>query len=139
MRRSPRLALGLLLGAALLSTACATTRSGVMGPLSSDEPLVTLVVTKDKSLIQDHCRGAVAVGPILGCQVTRVTTQPDGQAVKVIKIVRYTDALPSAVAFEIDLHELCHAAATLQSVADPCHKDNHGFLQAGPRAVMQRR
>jgi hypothetical protein len=138
MRRSLRAALRVSVAAALVA-GCATTRSGTMGPLPNAESLVTLVVTKDKALIPDHCRGAHAIGPILGCQVTRATTLPDGQTVKVIKIVRYADALPSEVAFEIDLHELCHAAATLQSVADPCHHGNDGFLQATPRAIMRRR
>jgi hypothetical protein len=119
----------LLPGVALVG--CATTRSGAMGLLPNQERLVTLVVTEDKALIQDHCRGALAVGPILGCQVTRDTVLPDGNQVRLIKIVRYTDWLPSAMAFEIDLHELCHAVATLQStVPDPCHAENDGLLQA---------
>ena len=109
-----------------------------MGLLENNERLVTLVVTEDKSLIEDHCRGAAAVGPILGCQITRSSTLPDGNQVRLIKIVRYTDALPSAMAFEIDLHELCHAIATLQSsVPDPCHTENQGLLQASPRTVLK--
>lgn len=108
-----------------------------MGLLGNNEQLVTLVVTEDRALIQDQCRGALAMGPILGCQITRSTTLPDGETVRLIKIVRYTDALPSEMAFEIDLHELCHAVATLQTVADPCHVGNNGLLQSMPRAVLR--
>jgi hypothetical protein len=54
----------------------------------------------------------------------------DDITVQAMKIVRYTDSLPSALAFEIDAHELCHAIASLQPIADPCHVDNYGFVQA---------
>jgi hypothetical protein len=46
-----------------------------------------------------------------------------------VKIVRYTDALPSRMAFEIDAHELCHAIASVQGIADPCHAENHGLVE----------
>jgi hypothetical protein len=128
-----------LIGVAALAVtcaACATTRTGSMGLLPNYEKLVTLVVTEDRSLIADECRGALAVGPILGCQITRNTALPDGTAVRLIKIIRYTDSLPSAMAFEIDLHELCHTVATLQTLPDPCHAENNGFLKAAPTAVL---
>ena len=121
---------------ALTFSGCATTRTGSMGLLPNHEKLVTLVVTEDRSIIADECRGALAVGPVLGCQITRHTSLPDGSALRLIKIVRYTDSLPSEMAFEIDLHELCHAVATLQTVADPCHAENDGFLKAAPTTVL---
>jgi hypothetical protein len=46
-----------------------------------------------------------------------------------MKIVRYAETLPSAVTFEIDAHELCHAVAALQLMDDPCHDGNNGMLQ----------
>jgi hypothetical protein len=130
-RRFPSAALVSVATLALALTACATTRTGSMGLLSNYEKLVTLVVTEDRSLIADECRGALAVGPILGCQITRTAALPDGSSVRLIKIVRYTDSLPSEMAFEIDLHELCHTVATLQTLPDPCHAENSGFLKAG--------
>jgi hypothetical protein len=137
MRRS-RLAAGLLT-AGLVLAGCATTRTASMGVLPNNEHLVTLLVTEDRTLIEDRCRGALAIGPILGCQSTRSTTLPDGQGVRLITIVRFTDSLPSAMAFEIDLHELCHAVATLQGVNDPCHVGNDGLLHAAPRALLHGR
>jgi hypothetical protein len=115
---------------------CVSTRAAQMGRLANAEALVTLVVSSDKSVVADHCRSAFAVGPVLGCQITTPTTLPGGERVRVVKIVRFTDSTPSAMAFEIDLHELCHAVASLQSVSDPCHADNHGLLQASPRTTM---
>jgi hypothetical protein len=138
MRFRSRALIGVLAVAAL-SVGCATTRAGSMGPLPNNESLVTLIVTKDRSIIEDECRGAPAPGPVLGCQVTRVTTLPDGQEIRLIKIIRYTDRTPSAMAFEIDLHELCHTVATLQPMSDPCHVGNDGFLKAAtPRAATLR-
>jgi hypothetical protein len=108
-----------------------------MGILPSHDPLVTLVVSENRDVIERHCQGALALGPIYGCQIMRVSPQPDGSSVRTIKIVRYTDRLPSAMALEIDVHELCHAVATLQSVDDPCHVGNGGYLQAAPRAISR--
>jgi hypothetical protein len=139
MRRLLRSA-AVFAASALALAGCASTRAGSMGLLPNDEKLVTLVVTQDRSIIEDECRGAHAVGPILGCQMTRSSVLPDGSQVRLIKIIRFTDALPSAMAFEIDLHELCHAIATLQTgLADPCHAENQGFLQASPRSVLKLR
>lgn len=133
MRRGLRCAL-LAVVAGLLAAGCATTRVGSMGVLPNHETLVTLVVTKDKTIIQDQCRaGAHAGRPILGCQTTKSSILFDGQEVRTVTIVRYTDSLPSAMAFEIDLHELCHAIATVQRVADPCHVGNNGYLDAAGR------
>jgi hypothetical protein len=111
----------------LMLSGCATTRRAAMGPLPTAEPLITLVVTEDRSVIRDECAGAVDTGSLLGCRVTR-RVPLNGTIVQVMKIVRYTDALPSALAFEIDAHELCHAIASLQPIADPCHVGNDGYI-----------
>ena len=108
---------------------CATTRVGRLGTLPNDQPLVTLIVTEDRQVVLDECQGALAFGRVLGCQKTERHHLPDGALVRTMKIVRYTDALPSALAFEIDLHELCHAVAALQAIDDPCHADG-GLVRA---------
>ena len=87
--------------AALLTLAgCATsTRTAKMGPLTTG-PLVTLIVTDDRAVVERECRDVLARGPILGCSIWR-TVQPNGRTdVKMMKVVRYTDALPSALALE---------------------------------------
>jgi hypothetical protein len=139
MDASCRRLAGFALGAGLLLAGCASTRTGAMGLLPTNERLVTLVISEDRTLVEDHCRGAMAVGPVYGCQITRSSALPDGTAVRLIKIVRFTDSLPSPMAFEIDLHELCHTVATLQTgLADPCHVENHGLLEnAPPRTVLK--
>ncbi len=121
-----------LLGIAMMAllNGCAGTRTLQMGVLPNNESLVTLTVTEDRNVVARHCQGAVALGPILGCQTSRTMTMPDGQQIKAVKIVRYTDALPSPMAMEIDVHELCHAVASLQPLSDPCHIGNGGMLQA---------
>jgi hypothetical protein len=128
---------GLLTALGILLAGCASTQVAHMGVLPSHDPLVTLVVSENRKVIERHCQGALARGPIYGCQSTRLLRQPDGTSVRTITIVRYTDRLPSPMALEIDIHELCHAVATLQSVADPCHVGNGGYLQTAPRAVVR--
>ena len=129
---------GLALAVGMLLAGCATTRTGAMGLLPTNERLVTLVISEDRTLIEDHCRGAAAVGPVYGCQITRSSTLPDGHPVRLITIVRYTDSLPSPMAFEIDLHELCHTVATLQAgLTDPCHVENRGLLEHVPQTVLK--
>ncbi len=110
---------------------CATaTRTAQMGPLSTG-PLMTLIVTDDRAVVERECRDVPAFGPILGCSIWR-TVQPDGRTdVKMMKVVRYTDALPSALALEIDAHELCHVVAALQPIDDPCHVGNGGVVKSG--------
>jgi hypothetical protein len=61
----------------------------------------------------------------------------DGRDARVITIVRYTDSLPSKLAFEIEVHELCHAIAPLQSIDDPCHVGNGGLLTADSAARVR--
>jgi hypothetical protein len=116
---------------------CATTgtRTGHLGAIAGNSHLVTLVVTEDRSVIRDECPQAAVIANVLGCQTTRQVKLADGAAVRLVKIVRYTDRLPSALAFEIDLHELCHAVAGLQRVSDPCHVGNDGVVQHHPAAL----
>jgi hypothetical protein len=37
------------------------------------------------------------------------------------------------MAFEIEIHEFCHAIAALRTIDDPCHAENNGLLQASRR------
>ena len=129
MRRLAPIALatlGLLLG----GCASTTTRVMRMGPLTNGDRLVTVVVSEDRSVVRQECVNIPSAGPILGCHVWRRATAPGGGVVQLVKIVRYTDAIPSVLALEIDVHELCHAIAALQPIDDPCHTDNGGIIRA---------
>jgi hypothetical protein len=117
-------------GALLLVGGCASTSTMQMGLLPHGQRLVTLVVSEDRDVVRRACESVAAPGPLLGCQLWRRVTLPGGDDVRLITIVRYTDALPSALALEIDAHELCHAIATLQTIPDPCHADNGGVIRA---------
>jgi hypothetical protein len=134
------MALHLGLGAcvALLLAGCATTRAIEVGALPNALPLVRLVVTEDRGVVGQECeaRGNSAA---LGCQITRLFRLGD-RMVRGVTIIRYTDGLPSRMAMEIEAHELCHAVAVLQGLADPCHDGNAGFLQSSlpPRNVFVR-
>ena len=120
-----RCRVSVLLGILLVSGGCAMgTRSGDLGVLPGGERLVTLVVTEDRTVVGREC--PVALGHVLGCQTSRKVSVAEGSDVRVVKIVRYTDRVPSALAFEIDIHELCHAIAALQPIPDPCHAGNGG-------------
>jgi hypothetical protein len=118
--------------AALLVTGCASTRVGSVGRLPNDDRLVTLVVTEDRKRVDAECNGVPSLGTLVGCHVSRRVELEDAAAVQVVKIVRLTDRLPSAMAFEIEAHELCHAVAGLQAMRDPCHDENHGVLTSAP-------
>jgi hypothetical protein len=122
----------------VILTGCAkSTRMARMGPLPSLEPLVTLVVSDDRRVVEHECRDVPALGPILGCSMWR-TIRVDGTTeVKVMKVVRYADSVPSAFALEIDVHELCHAIAALQPIDDPCHADNHGIIESAASAAVR--
>jgi hypothetical protein len=109
---------------------CAVTRTASFGPLAGDHMLVTLVVSEDRAVVAHECRDVRASGVILGCQMSAPVSLPDGSRARTMKIVRYTDQLPSPLAFEIDVHELCHAVAALQLIEDPCHQGNAGVAQA---------
>jgi len=126
--------LALLLLTVAVFTACASTRVARMGPLSTG-PLVTLIVSEDRLVVEHECRDVPALGPVLGCSVWR-TVQPEGlPEIKAMKIVRYTDSLPSELALEIDAHELCHVVASLQPIDDPCHRGNDGVVRSPAGSV----
>jgi hypothetical protein len=116
--------------AVILVAGCVSTRIGTVGPLPGREPLVTLVVTEDRQVVQRECRHVLAPGLVLGCRISRTVALPDGRDARAVTIVRYTDSLPSRLAFEIEAHELCHAIASLQAIDDPCHAGNNGVLTA---------
>ncbi len=120
-----------LVGLVVLLAGCATTRNAQFGPLSTGEPLVILVVTGDLEVVTRECAPIRSERQILGCEITRLVTLPNQTVVRALKVVRYTDALPSAMAFEIDAHELCHVVVSFQAIADPCHNGNGGVLQTG--------
>ena len=119
------------LAAMVILSGCATsTRMARMGPLPSLEPLVTLVVSDDRRVVEHECRDVHALGPVLGCSMWRTIRVNGNTEVKVMKVVRYADSVPSALAIEIDVHELCHVVAALQSIEDPCHLGNNGVIQS---------
>jgi hypothetical protein len=116
--------------AALLLAGCGTaTRVARMGPLPHHENLVTLVITDDRGVVGRECRDVVAVGPVLGCTLWHPVVV-DGTPIRVIKVVRFADTLPSPLTLEIDVHELCHTIAALQPIDDPCHEGNGGVVRA---------
>jgi hypothetical protein len=118
--------------AAIVLAGCAGTRVGRVGRLPNDERLVTLVVTEDRARVDSECKEVASLGTMLGCHVARRVELDEHSAIQAVKIVRFTDRLPSAMAFEIDAHELCHAVASLQAMRDPCHDDNRGMLTSTP-------
>ena len=122
---------GLVLGVALVGlTGCASTRSIEFGLIAPDRPLVTLVVSEDRDLVKRECQAAASRMQVLGCQMSKIVTLPGDVIAKTVKIVRFTDSLPSPMALEIDAHELCHTVASLQGLIDPCHEGNNGLLQS---------
>jgi hypothetical protein len=131
---------GLLLGALLLLAGCAAATSTMrMGVLPHGERLVTLVVSEDPDTVRRGCANVPVVGRALGCHRWRQVSLPGVGEVRLITIVRYTDALPSDLTLEIDAHELCHAIAGLQPIADPCHADNAGVIRAAADLHSHRR
>jgi hypothetical protein len=131
---------GALLMLALLATGgcAAVTRSGGLGLLAQGERLVTLVVSEDPAVVRGECPLSLGHGAVLGCQTSRQVDLAGGRTARVVKIVRFTDRVPSALAFEIDIHELCHAVAALQPIDDPCHAENGGVVgrAAPPRHLL---
>lgn len=95
--------------------------------MREDVSLVTLVLSEDRDVVE---REGLTGRRVLGRHVGRLVELPTGEWVRIVKIVRYTDILPSPLAFEIDGHELCHAVAALQAIVDPCHADNDGIAQS---------
>ena len=134
-----RLVPALLIALGLLLAGCATsTRVVQMGPLGNGDRLVTVVVSEDRSVVRQECVNIPSAGPILGCHVWRRVTGPGGGSVQLVKIVRFTDAMPSELSLEIDVHELCHAIAALQPIDDPCHTDNGGIIESAAASAAVR-
>lgn len=125
-----RSAVALLAALIALAGCAASTRTARLGQLPTAEPLVTLIVSDDRRVVERECRDVVAFGPVLGCSTWRTVRMGGETEVKVMKVVRYADAVPSELAMEIDVHELCHVVAALQSIADPCHVGNDGVIQS---------
>jgi hypothetical protein len=122
-----RLAL-VLVAAALVMTGCAGTRTAHVGLLPGRDRLVTLVVTEDLQVVRRECFNVPRTGAVLGCQIAHATSLPGGDAVTLVKIVRYTDALPSPAAFLRDAHQLCRTLAALQALATPCRAEDDTAL-----------
>src|SRR5207244_5873713 len=92
-RRAHVLSTVLVLGIVL--SGCASTRIAEVGTLPNGERLITLVVTENRQVVHRQCQDVPALGPVLGCQTSRALALPNGVAVRAVKIVRYTDVLPS--------------------------------------------
>jgi hypothetical protein len=129
---SPAVGLLLLVLASVLA-GCAGTRVGQLGVLPSGDRLVTVVVTQDRDVLDRECRQPLAPGRPLGCQSSRQVLLPGGGSARAIKVVRYADVLPSEATFRIEVHELCHVVATLQTLQDPCHAENAGLMELAAR------
>ncbi len=117
-----------------LTAGCgAVTERIEFGPLTPTDALFTMIVTRDPRLIERECP---APRDPDGCFVWREVRTPGGTTVRAVRMVRVADTLPSPATFEIHAHELCHAIAALQPIADPCHIGNNGVLHAQlvPRA-----
>jgi len=133
-----RLVPALLVALGLLLAGCATsTKSMGMGPFSNGDRLVTVVVSEDRAVVRRECVDIPSVGPILGCHLWRRVFEPGVGAVQLVKIVRFTDTMPSTLSLEIDVHELCHAIAALQPIPDPCHADNGGVIESAASAAIR--
>jgi hypothetical protein len=133
-----RLLPALRVGLGVLLAGCATaTKTMQMGPLGNGDRLVTVVVSEDREVVREACVNIPSVGPVLGCHLWRKVAGPGGTIVQLVKIVRFTDAIPSALTLEIDVHELCHAIAALQPIDDPCHADNHGIIESAASASVR--
>jgi len=133
-----RLVPALLMALGLLLAGCATsTRTMGMGPFGNGDRLVTVVVSEDRAVIRRECVDIPSAGPILGCHLWRRVFEPGVGAVQLVKIVRFTDTMPSTFSLEIDVHELCHAIAALQPIPDPCHADNGGVIESAASAAIR--
>ena len=114
---------------AIFVSSCTVTRVSHFGPLPGRQSLITLVVTEDRNVVRRECQSGEQAA-IVGCETLLYTSLGEAGDVRTVKIVRYTDHLPSAMAMEIEAHELCHAVAALQGILDPCHAENGGMLQS---------
>jgi hypothetical protein len=113
----------------ILVSGCTTTLISHLGPLPDHRSLVTLVVTEDRSLIKKECMHGEQV-PVLGCQLTLVSILGEAPNVRAVKIVRYTDKLPSRTAVENEAHQVCHIVTRLQGLPDLCHAGNGEMAEA---------
>jgi hypothetical protein len=116
--------------AIVLSGCATTTLIARFGPLPGGRNLLTLLVTDDVDVVRQECAEVRTKGQVLGCQTSTPMHRIGALPVRAIKIVRCAETLPSALTFEIDAHELCHAVASLQLLRDPCHDGNGGTAQA---------
>ena len=134
VRYAPPIAL--LVAAMFLLSACATpvTRTARFGPLPDGRNLVTLVVSRERAEVERQCGATTATS---GCRSFQPVTLQGGVVAQAVRIVRYVDPLPSDLALEIDIHELCHAVAGVQPILDPCHQGNRGVLQSAARSGSQ--
>src|SRR5262249_24993778 len=100
-QRMARMLPALFVGLAVLLAGCGTsTRMMQMGPLGDGARLVTLVVPEDRAVVRQQCADIPAAGPVLGCHLWHKVSGPGGTPVLLIKIVRFTDAVPSRLALE---------------------------------------
>lgn len=108
---------------------------GIKNPQRRRETVraVGQILSEDREAIDRECGYALSIGLVNGCQTSYTVALPDGRSARSIKVVRYTDVLPSMLAFEIEVHELCHAIAALQTIDDPCHAEHNGLLQTSRR------
>ena len=104
----------------LLIAGCSTvTHTAHVGLLSNRESLVTLVVTEDPSVVSRACND---IPRVAGCRHAGLATLADGTIVRTVKIVRLTDAPPTATAFASEARQLCEVIAALQSAPVSCHE-----------------
>jgi hypothetical protein len=84
-----------------------------------DTSLVTLIVTSDLRLVEKECAGVPATAPLMGCEVS-IPAIRGTVPVRAVKVVRYTETMPTALSFEIDARSLCHTVAALQLLTESC-------------------
>jgi len=123
------------LAALLALGGCATsTRMAKMGPLPTTEPLVTLIVSDDRAVVERECREVHALGPILGCSLWRTVSADGTTTVKVMKIVRYTSSKISSRASDACVSLASSRSGTTNGFGDTrssksvdCRRDSDGF------------
>jgi hypothetical protein len=90
-----------------------------------------LVVTEDLDVVMRECAGLTnRPGVVVGCQRSGLAMVNGTDTVRLVKIVRYTDWLPSPLTFEIAGDQLCHTVADAQSLPAACHAENGGMIEA---------
>ena len=115
----------LLVPVMLLLVGCSTvTHTAHVGLLSNRASLVTLVVTEDQDVVSRFCND---IPRVAGCRHAGLATLADGTILRTVKIVRYTDAPPTAAAFASEARQLCEVIAALQSAPVSCHEMHAGL------------